>query len=232
MGNESGESAAGKLLGEDKAEQWARNLADEVAAVLKTHPEADPDNVRHTLILLEKSPMERLATSLSRGRAFLSESELKFLRALVSRDVRFIVVGSFAAALQGTPVITQGVHLWFEDLSDPMIREALREVGASYVPPMQMNPPMFAGGGLELFDIVLRMDGLGKFAEELPHCIDVPIGSATIKVLSTPRILASKRAAGRDKDKLVISVLADSIATGETRNRRTTSGDSTAEDSK
>ena len=142
----------------------------------------------------------------------LSESELKFLRSLVTHDVRFMVVGLSAAALQGAPVVTQDVYLWFENLADPRIREALREVGGSYVPPMEMNPPMFAGGGLELFDIVLRMDGLGRFADELTHCIEVDIGKAKVKVLKTSRILASKRAAGREKDRLVISVLEDSIA--------------------
>jgi hypothetical protein len=142
----------------------------------------------------------------------LSESELEFLRSLVTHNVRFMVVGLSAAALQGAPVVTQDVDLWFENLADPRIREALREVGGSYVPLMEMNPPMFAGGGLELFDIVLRMDGLGKFADELPHCIEVAIGEAKVKVLKTARILASKRAAGRKKDKLVIPVLEDSIA--------------------
>jgi hypothetical protein len=40
-----------------------------VRAVLAVRPEADPDNVRHTLILLEQSPLERLRRSLTRGRA-------------------------------------------------------------------------------------------------------------------------------------------------------------------
>jgi hypothetical protein len=40
-----------------------------VRAVLAVRPEADPDNVRHTLILLEQSPLERLGRSLTRGRA-------------------------------------------------------------------------------------------------------------------------------------------------------------------
>lgn len=49
----------------------------------------------------------------------LSESELKFLRSLVTHDVRFMVVGLSAAALQGAPVVTQDVDLWFENLADP-----------------------------------------------------------------------------------------------------------------
>ena len=54
---------------ERKAARWARGLMDSVRAVLALSPEADPDNVRHTLILLEQPPLERLKKSLTRGRA-------------------------------------------------------------------------------------------------------------------------------------------------------------------
>ena len=141
----------------------------------------------------------------------LNPSELRFLRALLRRRVNFMVVGLSAAALQGAPVVTQDVDLWFEDLSDPRIREALRDVGAAYVPPSLQNPPMFAGGGIELFDIVLTMHGLGTFSEELANCLDVALGRYKLKVLGVDRILASKRAANRAKDKLVIPILEDSL---------------------
>jgi hypothetical protein len=52
-----------------KARRWAVRLSSRVAKVLATHPHADPDNVRHTLILLEQPPLERLQRSLIRGRA-------------------------------------------------------------------------------------------------------------------------------------------------------------------
>ena len=52
-----------------KATQWAARLMESVHAVLAEHPEADADNVRHTLILLEQPPLERLRKSLTRGRA-------------------------------------------------------------------------------------------------------------------------------------------------------------------
>lgn len=54
---------------ERRAAQWAANLMESVRAVLAVRPEADPDNVRHTLILLEQPPLERLRRSLTRGRA-------------------------------------------------------------------------------------------------------------------------------------------------------------------
>ena len=49
--------------------RWAARLMNSVRAVLAVRPEADPDNVRHTLILLEQPPLERLRRSLTRGRA-------------------------------------------------------------------------------------------------------------------------------------------------------------------
>jgi hypothetical protein len=52
-----------------EANRWGEKLARDVGAVLKEHPEADPENVRHTLILLQMSPEERLARSLLRGGA-------------------------------------------------------------------------------------------------------------------------------------------------------------------
>ena len=150
----------------------------------------------------------------------LNESELRFLRALLRRKVRFMVVGLSAAALQGAPVVTQDVDLWFEDLSDPRIAEALREVDAAYVPPSILNPPMFAGGGVELFDIVLTMHGLGTFSKEIRNCVEVALGRHRLKVLQMDRILTSKRAANRPKDRLVIPVLEDSLATSTLAARR------------
>ena len=54
---------------ERKTARWVRTLMNDVRAVLAVHPQADPDNVRHTLILLEQPPLERLRRSLTRGRA-------------------------------------------------------------------------------------------------------------------------------------------------------------------
>jgi hypothetical protein len=141
-----------------------------------------------------------------------AENEIRLLSALLRARVRFMVVGLSAATLQGAPVVTQDVDLWFEKLGDLKISQALRSVGAAYVPPSHLNPPMLAGAGAELFDIVIRMDGLGTFAKELKNCVAVPLGRHKLKVLSLERILASKLAANRAKDKLVIPVLRDALA--------------------
>ena len=145
-----------------------------------------------------------------------AENEIRLLTALLRARVRFMVVGLSAATLQGAPVVTQDVDLWFEKLGDLKISRALQTVGAAYVPPSMLNPPMLAGAGAELFDIVLRMDGLGAFADEIKNCVEIPLGGQKLKVLSLERILASKIAANRDKDKLTIPVLRDTLATTHT----------------
>ncbi len=48
----------------------ARLLLRRLERILARHPEADRENVRHTLLLLEEPPEDRLERGLRRGRAF------------------------------------------------------------------------------------------------------------------------------------------------------------------
>mgnify|MGYP003444312409 CR=1 FL=1 len=142
----------------------------------------------------------------------LTERELRFMRSLVDHQVRFLIVGLSAAALQGAPVVTQDVDLWFERLDDPKLTAALLNVGGAYVAPTMLTPPMLAGEGLELFDLVLSMSGLESFEAEWGGAIELTIGDVPARVLPLTRILASKRAANRAKDRLVIPVLEEVVA--------------------
>lgn len=147
-----------------------------------------------------------------------TDREQAFLHELVKNKVPFMIVGLSAAALQGAPVVTQDVDLWFKSLSHPGIGKALRKVDGAYVPPIQLNPPVFAGEAVDLFDIVLTMDGLKSFDWEYKRALDVPIGRFRVRVLPLDRILASKKKANREKDKLVIPVLRDALTA--IRNRK------------
>jgi hypothetical protein len=53
---------------------------------------------------------------------------------------------------------------------------------------------------------------LPRFEDEWANTLDVPLGRYRLKVLSLDRILASKTAANRPKDRLVVSVLRDTLA--------------------
>jgi len=152
--------------------------------------------------------------------SIFTDRERAFLRELIRRDVDFMIVGLAAAALQGAPAVTQDIDLWFRDLAEPRLREALKKVGGVYVPPTASTPPMLAGKSVALFDIVLTMHGLGDFDEEIENAIEVRIGRMKVKALSLERIIASKRAANREKDRLVLPVLEDAAAVLRDRRSR------------
>ena len=152
----------------------------------------------------------------------LSESELRLLESLLRHKIRFMVVGLSAAALQGAPVVTEDVDLWFENLNDPRLMPALIKVGAAYIPPFGYNPPMLGGAGSEPFDIAIRMNGLGEFLDEWKRAIKIKVGKLWLKVLPLERILASKQAANRPKDRLVVPVLQNTLRTLQLKTRRQT----------
>ena len=150
----------------------------------------------------------------------LSEAELRLLETLLRHKIRFLMVGLSAAALQGAPVVTEDIDLWFENLSDPKLMQALIKVGAAYVPPFGYNPPMLAGAGSEPFDITLRMNGLDDFVTEWKRAVKINVGGLKLSVLPLDRILASKQAANRPKDRLVIPVLQNTLRTLNIKSKR------------
>lgn len=140
-----------------------------------------------------------------------TDKEEAFLRVLVDEGVEFLVVGLAAAALQGAPAVTQDVDLWFCDLADHRLHAALTTLGITYVAPSEHNPPLLVGPGSELFDIVVNMHGLGPFEAEAENAVMVEIGGVHVPVLSLERIIHSKRATNRPKDRAILPALEDAL---------------------
>ncbi|MBX3232851.1 MAG: hypothetical protein KIT84_42485 [Labilithrix sp.] len=135
----------------------------------------------------------------------LSREERAFLTALNDLGVRYLLVGMSAALLQGATLATEDINLWFEDIADERIGEAARRAGAAWV--TRMQPPRLAGAAGERFDVVTTMDGLPDFAAEYAGSIAFDLGGLAIRVLPLQRIIASKRAAGRAKDRAALVLL-------------------------
>jgi hypothetical protein len=142
----------------------------------------------------------------------LTAKELTFLAELRRHGVEFMIVGAAAAAMQGAPIVTQDVDLWFKNLDDPGIQQALRKVGGIFVPSLALRPPAFAGDAVEMLDIVLTMHGLGSFDEEKKHSSWMALGRTRVRVLHLDRVIKSKEAVRRPKDLLTIPVLKDALA--------------------
>jgi hypothetical protein len=141
----------------------------------------------------------------------LSDAELALFRELRRANVQFIVVGLAAAVLQGADAVTKDVDLWFKSIADPGVAEAARNAGGTFV--WRNDPPLFSGPGLDDVDVVIHCDGLEDFATEYAASIEIAVApNVTLRVLPIERVLASKRAAGRLKDKAVIPALEAAIA--------------------
>jgi hypothetical protein len=149
-----------------------------------------------------------------------TDKEEAFLAALLDEGVAFLVVGAAAAALQGAPAVTQDIDLWFGDLSDQRLARALRRVGASYIPPGMNNPPLFVGGGSDLFDIVIHMHGLQSFQQEASRAVRINVGNIEVPVLPLERIIESKRAANRPKDRALLPILEDALHLLQSRSEK------------
>ena len=141
----------------------------------------------------------------------LTPAELRFLRELVDRRVKFMIVGMSAADLQGAHVGTQDIDLWFETASGKGLDRAARSVGCIFIEARTVmwrsDPPALEGEELERFDIVNRLDGLGDFKREYANSVDSEIEGIPVKLLPLDRIIASKMAADRPKDRVAIPSL-------------------------
>lgn len=132
---------------------------------------------------------------------------------LRARGVEFAVVGLSAALLQGATIATEDIDLWFERLDDPCIGEAARAAGGFWLSgSFGMRPPGLGGVLGERFDVVTHMHGLGTFDEERANTVELDIDGVPVRVLRIERILASKRATGRPKDRAQIPALEAAIA--------------------
>ena len=135
----------------------------------------------------------------------LTQSEIRFLQELTSRQVKFMIVGMSAADLQGAHIGTQDIDLWFKETSDGGLDQAARSVGGIFM--WRADPPALGGEELERFDVVNRLDGLEDFEHEYMNAVDSEIEGIPVKLLPLDRIIDSKIAADRPKDRVAIPAL-------------------------
>lgn len=149
----------------------------------------------------------------------LTASERAFFEALDRVGLRYLLVGMSAALIQGARGATEAIDVWVESLGDDRIREAARDAGGFFVPATVFGggmPPMLGGAGLdERIDLVARVDGLGSFDDEYRESREFIVEGIPLRVLELARIIASKRAAGRPKDRAHLAALEEALASRE-----------------
>ena len=97
--------------------------------------------------------------------------------------------------------------LWFSRIDDERIREAASDAGGFWIAGFGMQPPAFGGAGLSRIDVVLTAHGLDPFDVEYDRAVEREIDGIPVRLLPLQRIIASKRAPGRVKDKAQLPAL-------------------------
>ena len=142
----------------------------------------------------------------------LTPAERRLLQALTERGVRFLIVGMGAAVLEGAPVSTVGLDLWFESAMDEGIRLAAQDAGGTWISGFGLAPPGFGGPGLDRIDVVLTAQGLGPFSEEYAAGKNLDLDGVPVRILPLERVIASKRIAKRPKDLAQMPALEATLA--------------------
>ena len=139
------------------------------------------------------------------------EEVFKFLRALQNTNVKYIMVGGYAANLHGYQRFTWDMDVWIEDskANRENLRKAFNEAGMGdyfMLETMQVSPgwtDFRLNNGMRL-DIMVNMKGLESFSfdECLSVATSADIDGIKIPFLHINQLIANKKAVNRSKDQI------------------------------
>jgi hypothetical protein len=147
---------------------------------------------------------------------------LRTLRIFVNHDVRFIIIGGFAAGLLGSPSFTFDLDVCYErnKRNHEALAAALRELkatlrGAPSGLPFLLDERTITKGDSFTFDTTAgSVDCLGTpsgthgYADLVQKAMEVDVADGVrVLVVSLDDLLRMKRAAGRPKDRAEIEIL-------------------------
>ena len=146
---------------------------------------------------------------------------LTALRTLLDHDVRFVLIGGFAAALRGSPVITGDLDICYarDDANLVRLAEALRSLDARLrgappeVPFLLDALTLRAGDHFTFSTSVGPLDILGTpagtmgFAELDERSTVEVVDGMRVPVAAIEDLIRMKRAAGRPKDLIALEWL-------------------------
>jgi predicted nucleotidyltransferase len=143
---------------------------------------------------------------------------LQMIRRLTEFRVKFVVIGGMAAIAYGSPLITMDADVCttFDDENLPRILDALRELDPRIRDrPDKMRLPLDPARlrglkNLYLITSLGKLDLLGEvpdvatFDQAYATSVEIDLGGFRCRVLDLDTLIAAKRVANRDKDRLAL----------------------------
>jgi hypothetical protein len=155
----------------------------------------------------------------------LNRDWTEFLCALISRRVRFLLVGGHAVAGHGEPRLTEDLDLFVEPTlpNAGRLRQALVDFGFEAVAPpakelAQAGRVFMLGRKPWRIDLLTSIDGV-TFRAAWASRVEAEFAMRPLFVIGRQALIANKRAAGRDKDLLDVALLERHPAKGASRLR-------------
>ena len=137
------------------------------------------------------------------------------LARLIRHEVDFVVVGGFAAATHGSPLLTHDIDVCCDFSPDNLMRlqAALADLHPVHRmpparPPLELTPET-AGEFKNLYldtddgqlDCLSLVDGVGNFERAKQDSVEIRLPEGTCRVLSLDALIRSKEAMGRPRDR-------------------------------
>ena len=127
-----------------------------------------------------------------------------FLKTLCAERIDCILIGAMAAVQQGAPLMTIDYAFWVRlpERQYTRLLSVIQGLGGT----IRARTLYELSDGTQV-NAVFQPDGLRSFEAEWKSCAVESLESVPTRVLPLARVIASKRAANRDKDRAVLPVL-------------------------
>lgn len=131
---------------------------------------------------------------------------MDLLGAFSASNVEYLVIGGWAVSVHTEPRFTKDLDVLIGE-DDENLRRAASALETFGAPPgivetaekLAPDEFMFFGVPPARVDLLRRVPGV-EFRDAWSRRVDVPIGELTVHVISREDLIASKRAAGRERD--------------------------------
>jgi hypothetical protein len=127
-----------------------------------------------------------------------------FLKALREEGIDCILIGAMAAVQHGAPILTVDYDFWVRLRERRYVKllTIVHRLGGTI-----RAPTLYELSDGTQVNAIFRPSGLRSFGLEWKACRLSKLENVPVRVLPLARVIASKRAANRDKDQAVLPVL-------------------------